>query len=224
MQPQPPSTRTGPSPTGAALPDRAAQPVISTPSPDRLQDRQGADADDGDMDTTTRTSRRRRRHQDAGLLRAVPAFRGADPRRLAELATHTDRLRLPPGRMLVAAGEVARELVVVVAGEAVAHHDDGTTTALRPGAQIGGAEVVRHERHPATVMTTTEVEVVVVNGPAVLWAVREGLVGPLDRPAHEAAGQPAGTGLRGAGTRGTGHRSAAIARRQPRVDREAATS
>ena len=188
------------------------------------------------MDTTTRTSprtsRRRRRHQDVGRLRAVPALRGADPRRLAELAAHTDRLRLPPGRTLVRAGETARELVVVVAGEAAAHHD-GTTTVLRTGAQIGGAELVRRERHPATVVAATEVEVVVVNGPAVLWAVREGLVGPFDRPVREAAGHPAGTGTRGTGTRGAGtrgpatrgagHRSAALAGRQARTDREPVT-
>jgi hypothetical protein len=108
-----------------------------------------------------------------------------------------------------------------VTGEAAAHHDDGTTTVLRPGAQVGGAEVVRHERHPATVVAATEVEVVVVNGPAVLWAVREGLVGPFDRPAREAADDPAGAGTQRAGTGGAGARAAV--HRQARTGSELAT-
>jgi Cyclic nucleotide-binding domain len=134
------------------------------------------------MYSASRNHRRRRRNPDIEALLAVPAFRHGDPRRLAELALHTDRVRLPPGRTLAQAGRTARELVVIVAGEAAVVRDGAVTAALQAGAQIGGDEVIRNERHTATVVTTTEVEVAVVNGPAVVWAHQEGLVSRFGPP------------------------------------------
>jgi hypothetical protein len=135
------------------------------------------------MDFAPRNHRRRRRNPDIEAVLAVPAFRHGDPRRLAELAPHADRVRLSPGRTLARAGQTARELVVIVSGEAAVLREGAVRAALQAGAQIGGDEVIRNERHTATVVTTSEVEVVVVNGPAVVWAHREGLVGPFAAPA-----------------------------------------
>jgi CRP-like cAMP-binding protein len=118
---------------------------------------------------------RRRQRPDIRLLLRVPALTHADPRRLAELARHTDRLRLPPGRTVVRAGATARELIVVLAGEAAVVHADGVRALLGPGAEIGGCEVLSHERHAATVVATSALDVVVVNGPAVRWAAAEGV-------------------------------------------------
>jgi CRP-like cAMP-binding protein len=117
----------------------------------------------------------RRRRPDIGSVLRVPAFAVGDTRRLAELAPHTDSLRLPPGRTVVQAGATARELIVVLAGEAALLHPDGTRAVLRPGAEIGGCELLMGERHAATVVATSALEVVVVNGPAVRWAHAEGI-------------------------------------------------
>lgn len=127
---------------------------------------------------------RRRRRPDIGLLLRVPTLAHADPVVLAQLAPHTDRLRLPPGRTVVRAGATARELIAVLAGEAVVLRADGTRTALRPGAELGGHELARSERHAATVVATSALEVVVVNGPAVRWAFAEGIAppAPVSRP------------------------------------------
>jgi hypothetical protein len=140
------------------------------------------------MFTYPRITRRRRR-PDVGPLLLVPAFAHGDPRRLAELAPHTDKLRLPPGRTLVQAGATARELIVVLAGEAAVLHADGTRAVLRPGAQIGGCELLAHERHAATVVATSALEVVVVNGPAVRWAHAEGIA-QLAPPARPSVSRP----------------------------------
>lgn len=118
--------------------------------------------------------RRPDRGRDVSLLRGVPSFRHADPRLLAQLAAHTDRLRLPPGRTLVRAGETARALIAIVAGEATVASRDGRLSVLRPGDEIGARELLRNQRHTATVVATGDIEVVVVNGPAVRWAHREG--------------------------------------------------
>lgn len=118
----------------------------------------------------------RRRRRDVGPLLDVPALRDAGRRRLADLAPHADRLRLPAGRMIARAGDAARELTVVVAGQAAPLSQDGRTAVLSAGTEIGGHEVVDRRPHPATVVSLTDVEVVVVSGPAVLWAHREGLL------------------------------------------------
>ena len=123
-----------------------------------------------------RTLTSRRRRPDVGPLLDVPALRDAGPSWLAELAPHADRLRLPAGRTIARAGETARELTVIVAGQAVLLPQDGPTAILSAGAEIGGHEVVDRRPHPATVVSLTEIEVVVVNVPAILCAHHEGLL------------------------------------------------
>src|SRR5918993_2098956 len=131
----------GPAPPGSLggtveIPWRAG---TTSRSPRRLQASCGGGPHDGAMFPTPRIFGRRRRPDLAPLL-AVPSLRDADPRLLATLAHHTDRLRLPPGRALVTGGHGARELIAVVAGEA-ARLSPGPTGVLRAGAEIGGAEV-----------------------------------------------------------------------------------
>jgi hypothetical protein len=109
-------------------------------------------------------------------LARVPCFAKADPTRLAELVPHTDRMHLLPGRTVVEGGTAAREVVVVLAGEAAALDPDGGWTVLRAGAQLGVDELLGQGNHPATVVATFGLEVVVIAGPAFRWAHREGLV------------------------------------------------
>jgi hypothetical protein len=120
--------------------------------------------------------RSRRRRPDVGPLLDVPALADAGPSRLADLAPHADRLRLSAGRTIARARATARELVVVVSGRAALLSDDGRLAVLPAGAEIGGHEVVDRRPHPATVVSLTDVEVVVVHGPAVRWAHDEGLL------------------------------------------------
>jgi CRP-like cAMP-binding protein len=116
------------------------------------------------------------RRRDIGPLLDVPALRDAGRRSLADLAPHADRVRLPAGRTIARAGDTARELTAVVAGQAALLSRDGRTAVLSAGAEIGGREVVDRRPHSGTVVSLTDVEVVVVRGPAVLWAQREGLL------------------------------------------------
>jgi CRP-like cAMP-binding protein len=130
-----------------------------------------------------------------GPVALVPALDGADPRQLAPLVAHTDRLRLPPGRVLALAGASARELVVIVSGEAVVLGPGGSRAFVGADTEIGFPEVLTHERHAATVMTVSDVEVVVVAGPAIRWAHLEGLTHSGPGEIAEAAG--AGLALAG---------------------------
>ncbi len=131
---------------------------------------------------TGRRWHRRHRRPDIDPLLAVPALRDADRRHLALLAAHADRVRLPPGHTLARAGDTARELIAVVSGQAAVVAPDGRGAVLHAGAQIGLDEVVGGRRHTATIVTTTEVEAVVLTVPAVLWAEQVGLLGRPTAP------------------------------------------
>lgn len=129
--------------------------------------------------------RRRRRRPDIGPLRQVPALAGAEARQLDRMVPHTTCLRLPPGRALVRAGEMARELIVILSGEAITEGPGDRLVVLGPGAEIGGREALRHERHATTVVATTPLDVVVVNGPSLRWAHAVGVarLAPAGSPA-----------------------------------------
>jgi CRP-like cAMP-binding protein len=124
--------------------------------------------------TLPRFVRRRLRSQVA-LLQQAPSLRHTDPRRLAALAAHTDRLSFAPGRTVTKGGEAARELIVVLSGEAVALYPDGHRAEFGPGTELGAAELLDRRPHPVTVVAGDGLEVLVVNGPAVRWAYAEGL-------------------------------------------------
>jgi len=119
--------------------------------------------------------RRRRRQPDIGPLQRIPALAGAEPRQLARMVPHTTCLRLPPGRALVRAGEVARELIVILSGEAMTEGPGDRVVTLGPGTEIGGREALRHERHATTVVAATALDVVVVSGPSLRWAHAAGV-------------------------------------------------
>jgi len=132
-----------------------------------------------------------RRRPDVGLVRQVPWLREAGEHALAPLAPHADRLRLPAGRVVTRAGERAHELVVILAGRATVQHDGRPSWTLGAGAEIGLAEVLHGGRHAATVVARSDLDVIVVNGPAVRWAHAAGIA-PDRRVAAGAAGPPAG--------------------------------
>lgn len=131
----------------------------------------------GDMFTIPsfiRSRYRSGRRPDIGPLFRAEAFAHADHRRLADLAPHVDVLQLRPGETIAGAGSTARELVIVLSGEAAAVHPDGRRSTLRPGAEVGGAELLAGGRHVASVVAVSEIEVLVVNGPAARVAHAEG--------------------------------------------------
>lgn len=101
----------------------------------------------------------------------VALFEGCPRRKLALLARHADRLTLPAGRILSRAGQRADEVVVVLSGDA--QRSDAANDVLGPGSVIGAAPVVFNDTYPDTVSARTELEVLVVNGPAFRWAVQE---------------------------------------------------
>lgn len=113
-----------------------------------------------------------RRATSTQVFDGVALFDGGSRRRLAQIAPHTDRMRLPGGTVLAEAGRTARELIVLLDG--VAGTDDGSATGtLAAGQAVAPAAVATAAPFPATVTADGEVEVLVINGPAFRWALHE---------------------------------------------------
>lgn len=109
-------------------------------------------------------------------LATLAPFDALSPSARALLAPHTDRLALRAGTTLARQGRLAREVVVVLAGTARSSRRDATEGATAgPGAVIGAGAVVAGTTHGTTWTAVSDVEVVVVNGPAFRAVVAEGL-------------------------------------------------
>jgi CRP-like cAMP-binding protein len=111
----------------------------------------------------------RTRNDDSPLVGVSP-FDQLAPEDLRPVLAHTDRLRLARGTVLARENERAREVVVVTNGEVIARRAGRVVGRFGPGTQIGARAVLDHDDHTTTVVAGSDVEVVVVNGPAYRWA------------------------------------------------------
>jgi CRP-like cAMP-binding protein len=105
-------------------------------------------------------------------LSRVASFDQVRPRDLRELAAHTDHVHLPAGSVLVREGDKAREFIVVLWGEVSASHTGGPADRFGAGTEIGGRALREHEHHDRTWTAETDVDLLVVNGPAFRFAHR----------------------------------------------------
>jgi hypothetical protein len=102
-------------------------------------------------------------------LRGFAPFDRAPVRVLQELGPHVDRLRVPAGTVLAHEGRVARELVVVLEGDVVGIHGGVDVVSGSTGTQIGAFGLLDRRPHDHTWIARTDLDVVVVNGPAFRW-------------------------------------------------------
>jgi CRP-like cAMP-binding protein len=144
-----------------------------------------------------------RTRPDLSALAGVAPFDRYDDRALAPLAAHSDRLTVPAGTPLAEEGRRARQVVVVVAGDAVVTRCGAEVGRLGPGAWLGARESLAGAPHAETVVAGDDLAVLVLPDPAFRWAVHElpGLATAL--PADDAgrtATPPCGDGAGGTGT------------------------
>jgi CRP-like cAMP-binding protein len=105
-------------------------------------------------------------------LSSVPPFDQVGVAALRDLAPHVDHLQVPAGTVLARQGRAARELVVVLDGQVEATRAGDVVDHGRAGSLIGADEVLRHAPHEATWTARSDLDVVVVNGPAYRWAAQ----------------------------------------------------
>jgi CRP-like cAMP-binding protein len=129
-----------------------------------------------------------RSRPDVSVLRAAAPFAAYDTRALAPLAAHADRLDPRPGTPLARAGEHAREVVIVVDGDAVVMGRGGVER-LGPGSWVGAREVLSGATHGDTVVAGDGLRVVVLPAPAFRWATQM-LPGLRNQVAPDGVAQP----------------------------------
>jgi CRP-like cAMP-binding protein len=102
-------------------------------------------------------------------LHTIAPFDQCSVRVLRAVAPHVDRVRVRAGTVLAREGGEPREFLVVRSGEIAASRQGTDVGVDGPGAQIGGAALLDRQPHDATWTATTELDVLVVNGPAYRW-------------------------------------------------------
>jgi CRP-like cAMP-binding protein len=107
------------------------------------------------------------------MLREHPPFDQLPRRLLRLLEQHVDRLHVSAGTVVARAGHPAYELVVVKDGAAVAVAPGDRQRLLPPGVVIGGRELASGRPHEETVVATSDLDVIVVNGPSYRWLLAE---------------------------------------------------
>jgi CRP-like cAMP-binding protein len=107
---------------------------------------------------------------DLAHLRAVAPFDQCPDDALRALAPHADHLHVRAGTVLAREGTSAREFIVVLSGQVTATRSDLAVDRAGAGTQIGGTALVDDQAHDATWMADSDLDVLVVNGPAYRWA------------------------------------------------------
>lgn len=106
-------------------------------------------------------------------LSDVPLFAGCSKRQLRHLAAATHHRQLEVGQELVAEGTSSREAYVIVAGHAVARRRGRKIGDLGPGSFVGELGLLLGRAHAATVVTTSPVEVLVLDQSTLRQALDE---------------------------------------------------
>ncbi len=75
--------------------------------------------------------------------------------------------------MLAREGREPRELIAVLSGELTRSRRGHEIKVEGAGTQIGGPALVDHRPHDATWRAETDLDVLVVNGPAYRWVAHE---------------------------------------------------
>jgi len=81
------------------------------------------------------------RDEKAELLATVNSLRGCSRSQLRDIARLSDLLSAPAGRVLVTEGAAAREVFLIVRGEAEVSRGGRPVAVLRPGDYFGDAQV-----------------------------------------------------------------------------------
>ena len=109
-----------------------------------------------------------RLHRDAkvDLIRTIPLFAECSPDELARVASVADEIDLPAGRQLTAESAPGQEVVVVVEGGADVRRDGTVINTMGPGDFLGEIALVTGKPRTATVVATSPVHALVIEGHA----------------------------------------------------------
>jgi CRP-like cAMP-binding protein len=96
-------------------------------------------------------------------LRQLPLFSECSDRELAEIDSLCDQVKVPAGRQLIGQGEIGREFVIIVEGEATVSRDGVEVATLGAGAHFGELALLATIERNATVVAKTDVVAQVID-------------------------------------------------------------
>lgn len=109
-----------------------------------------------------RTFRRRTRDAKLELLGRVPLFSACSKRELARIASLTDQIDVPEGRVLTRQGDPGRECFVIADGRAKATIRGRRSVTMGPGSFFGEMSLLDQGPRSATVTAETDMRLLVL--------------------------------------------------------------
>ena len=106
------------------------------------------------------------------LLNGLPEFAGSRRRELTRLVRWFDEAVIPAGTVFIKEGAVARQVFLIVDGEAEVMQADRPIARLLPGQFVGELALLDNGRRSASVRAVTNLHVLVAN-PAGFSALME---------------------------------------------------
>jgi CRP/FNR family transcriptional regulator, cyclic AMP receptor protein len=104
-----------------------------------------------------------RKNAKVEMLKRVPLFSRCSNKELGEIATITDEIDLPEGKVLTKEGASGREFFVLVEGSADVRRKRRKVGTLGPGDFLGEIALITKTPRTATVKTTSPVRALVVS-------------------------------------------------------------
>lgn len=100
------------------------------------------------------------------LLKGIPLFAGLSSDELVAIAAAAEEENVPAGKTLLSQATPAREVIVLLDGEATVERDGNPVGSIRPGDVIGEIGVVTRMSRIATVRTTMPSHLLVIDAEA----------------------------------------------------------
>ncbi len=96
-------------------------------------------------------------------LKDVPLLAGCTRKQLQHVASITTELTVPSGTTLMTEGSMAHEFIMVVRGNAAVRRNGRKVADVGPGDVLGELALILHRPRNATVVSTTDMDVLVVD-------------------------------------------------------------
>lgn len=96
-------------------------------------------------------------------LRSLPLFAGCSNDELAAIDALSDEVHVPAGRPLIRQGDIGREFIIVISGEAAVTRDDVEIARLGPGSYFGELALLASTVRNASVTAVTPLTVEVID-------------------------------------------------------------
>jgi CRP-like cAMP-binding protein len=110
----------------------------------------------------SRGFRRRSRDAKLELLSEVPLFSACNKRELGRIASLTDQIDVPEGKVLTRQGDPGRECFVIAEGHAKATMRGRRSVRLAPGSFFGEMSLLDQRPRSATVTAETDMHLLVL--------------------------------------------------------------